>query len=155
MVKTLEDLRKEQYSDHGATGSRYFDHIFKVKTPKSAAQLEALIAEYVRRSGGKATKVSVMGRQITDKIHTQHMGMKATVTNNAYIPSSTEKGTSDLIIGFEGRILYCEVKFSRSDRLSPEQIRFKESVEAGPGPYIIAKSLNHFTEQFNEFINIL
>ena len=154
-MKTLEQLKKEQYEGHTAVASGYFDHIFKIKKPKSAAQLESLIEEYVRRSGGIATKVSVTGREVHSETRTKHLGMDATVRNSAFIPSSTKKGTSDLIIGFQGRILYCEVKFSKSDRLSPDQIKFKQSVEAAGCPYIISKTLNEFIIQFNEFMDKL
>jgi len=147
-MKTLEQLRREQYKDHAAVKTGYFDYIFKVKKPKTAAQLETLISEYVTRSGGICTKVSVMGRQVSTSTKTKYLGMDATVNNSSYIPSSTKKGTSDLIIGYKGRILYCEVKFSRSDRMSQEQQKFKAEVQAAGCRYEVVKTLSEFISIF-------
>lgn len=155
-MNKLELLRRDDYqSKHSHPVSRYFESEFKINQPKSAAQLESLIEEYVRRSGGVATKVSVMGREIHDNTETSFLGIKATVKNSSWIPSSTRKGTADLIIGYKGRILYCEVKFSKSDRLSPDQQSFKRAVEVAGCPYIITRTLEEFFGQWSEFINNL
>ena len=151
-MKTLEQLRAAKYKGHGAVSTGYFSHVFAVKVPKSAAQLETLISEYVHLSGGISTKVSVMGREVTTRTKTKHLGMDATVVNSSYIPSSTKRGTSDLIIGINGRILYCEVKFSKSDRLSREQQQFKADVEAAGCYYMVAKTLREFENMFSEWL---
>ncbi len=149
---TLEQLRRDKYKDHPSMATGYFDFKFKVKIPHSAAQLESLIGEFVSLSGGVCTKVSVMGREVSRTTKTKHLGMDATVTNSSYIPSSTKSGTSDLIIGFRGRIIYCEVKFSKGDRLSHAQKDFKQDVENAGCEYWVVKTLSEFETLFNKWI---
>ncbi len=154
-MKTLESLRRDKYRGHAATSTGYFDHVFAVKQPHSAAQLESLIGEFVSLSGGVCTKVSVMGREVSRTTKTKHLGMDATVTNSSYIPSSTKVGTSDLIIGFRGRIIYCEVKFSKGDRLSQAQKDFKRDVENAGCEYWVVKTLSEFEMMFSKFVVLL
>lgn len=149
VIKTLEDLRREKHQDSTAIATGYFNHLFKVKQPKSAAQLEALISEYTRLMGGICTKVTTAGRQITDKVDKGYY----TVTNSTYIPSTTRKGTSDLIIGYQGQVIYVEVKFSKGDRLSQHQKDFKRDVEEAGCPYWVVKTLSDYEVLFSKFVS--
>lgn len=157
-MKTLKQLRMETagVATPMAMKTGYFDFKFKVKPPKTAAQLESLISEYVRLSGGICTKVSVMGRQTTKKTHViDVVGRKNTITDTAYIPSTTMKGTSDLIISYKKSVIYVEIKFSKSDRLSDHQKIFRDKVEASGAPYRIVKTLEEFEELFSKFMNYI
>ena len=146
-MKTLQQLRIAKYSNHPANTNGYFDYKYKVKKPTSAAQLEALICEYVTLLGGVCTKVTTAGRQITKKTHvTDVLGRKNSITNTSYIPSTTTLGTSDLIISY-GRpslAIYVEVKFSKGDRLSDVQKTFMNKVIARGAVYKVIKKLPEF-----------
>ncbi len=143
-MKTLAQLRKEKYGNHAANRDGYFDYKYKVPPPKTAAQLEALISEYVHLSGGVCTKVNILPRQVVDKTFvTDVMGGKNSITNITNIPSSTKAGTSDLIASIPNIFgaVYIEVKFSKGDRLRDTQIKFKNDVESKGFIYVIAKKL--------------
>jgi len=150
-MTTLEQLRAEKYKNHAAVKSGYFNHVFKVKKPKSAANLEALIEEYVNLMGGIATIVNSGGRQVTTRTATEYLGAKGHVVNTAFIPSTTRKGTSDIICSFHGQVIYVEIKFSKGDRLSDYQKKFKEEVEKSGAEYWVIKKLEEFEEKFSIF----
>ena len=152
IYKTLEELRAEKLDNHAANHKGYFDYKYKVKPPKSAAQLETLVQEYVHLSGGICTKVVVAGREITNKTFvTDVLGRKNSITNSTFIPSPVTKGTSDLIIGINGQIMYCEIKFSKHDRQSAKQKEFQQAVELAGCYYVIAHTLKEFITIFNEW----
>jgi len=145
IYKTLEELRAEKYANNKAAQSGYFSHVYKVKPPKSAAQLETLITEYIQLSGGICTKINILARQLTTKTFVVDVvGRKNSITNTAHIPSSTKSGTSDLIASIPNVVgaVYIEVKFSKGDRLRDTQIAFKKDVESKGFKYLIAKKLD-------------
>lgn len=135
--KHLESLRREQ---SGST-NKYFDMMHKVRPPRTAAQLEALIEELVNRSGGKVSIISSAGRQMVTKTAVKDiLGRSNTITDNKYIPSTTIKGTPDILGCLpDGTGLAVEVKFSKSDRMSKDQLAYKD---AWPGVFVIAKTLD-------------
>lgn len=141
--QTLKDARLARYFDkHGKPPHRYFDSEFRVKPPKSAAQLEAQIVELIELNGGVCTKVYSGGRRIVTKTSvTDVTGRKNMITDDKFVPSTTESGTSDLIATLKGKSYYIEVKFSRGDRLSALQKKFQAKVERAGAPYIVAKTL--------------
>ena len=150
MLKTLEELRKEQ-APKTAAATGYFDFMFRVKQPKSAAQVESLISEWVSRIGGVCTKVNIMGREITKTTESTFAGKPISIRKKSFIPSTTRKGTSDLIVGYKGRILYVEVKFSKSDRQSQHQRKFEQDVIKAGCDYIIVKDLKDFYLKFKKW----
>lgn len=151
-MRTLEQLRLDhQEAKQGHPVHKYFRGEYKVKKPKTAAQLEALLEEYVNLSGGKVSIISSAGRQMVTKTAiTDVLGRANTITDSKYIPSTTVKGTPDLLgVAPGGKALAVEVKFSHSDRMRPEQKIYKEAWEQAGGVFIIAKTLEQFIEIFN------
>jgi len=149
-MKTLEQLRIEhQERKLGHPVHKYFRGEYKVKKPKTAANLEALIEEYVNLSGGKISIISSAGRQLVKKTAiTDVMGRSNTITDNTYIPSTTVRGTPDMLGGMpDGRALAVEVKFSKGDRMSKYQLEYQLK---WPGVFIIAKTLDQFIEVFTQ-----
>lgn len=131
---------------------RYFAMTVKMKNPKSAAQVEALITDFVHMKGGVVTKVSVIGRQTVKQTRvTDVVGRKNTITDKTYIPSTTKKGTSDTIIGYKNHILYLEIKFSKSDRQSEDQKKFEEHVTKTGSQYRVIRTLDEFQELWMKF----
>lgn len=146
--KLLMELRKAQETNHKAAATGYFDHKYRVKPPKTAAHLEALIEELIGRSGGMVSIISSAGRQLYKQEQVKDvLGRTRTLTDHRYIPSTTKKGTPDLLgVSPKGKALSIEVKFSKSDRLRPEQIEYKNKWEAAGGVFIIARTLDDIIE---------
>ena len=142
--KTLEAMRVAKYIEkNGKEPHPYFLSEFKVKKPKTAAQLEALIVEMIELASGVCTKVYSGGRRIVTKTNvTDVTGRRNSITDDKFVPSTTEKGTSDLIACIKGRAYYLEVKFAKSDRQSADQKQFQMKVERAGAPYLIIKTLD-------------
>ena len=144
VYKLLERLRREQESNTVAAQSGYFDFKYKVKKPKTAAQLESLIEELINRSGGCVSIIFTGGRQIVKQNQVRDvLGNERTLTDHKWIPGSTRKGTPDLLgVLPGGQAVAIEVKFSKSDRMSKYQIAYKEHWEKAGGLFIIAHDLD-------------
>ena len=139
---TLEQLRRNKDKNHPALSSGYFDFKYKITKPKSAAQLEALIEEYINGIGGKVSIISSAGRQIVNKTEvTDVLGRKNSITDAKFIPSTTIRGTPDILGCYKSRAIAIEVKFSKGDRLSEYQIKYKQLWEQAGGLFIVAKKL--------------
>ena len=153
----MAKLRKKHPGMENEELMRYFGMGAKMKPPKSAAQFEALITEYVHMKGGISTKVSVMGRSVVKKTKvTDVVGRKNTIIDETYIPSTTKKGTSDLILSYKNHVLYTEVKFSKTDRQSEDQKKFEAHVVKSGSQYRIVKTLDDFCElwmKFTDWVN--
>jgi hypothetical protein len=109
-----------------ATG--YFDNGMKVKKPKSAAQMESLIREFITLSGYHCQKVTTMGVR----------------RGNTWTRGTATRGAADLMAIVGGRAIQIEVKFSKGDRQSDEQAKFEESVKRAGGEYYIVRTLDEF-----------
>lgn len=143
--KHLEKLRRDQDVNSAAKATGYFDFKYKVKPPKTAAQLESLIEEIVNRSGGKVSIITTAGRKLVDKKEVSNvLGHRQSITNVKYIPSTTKRGTPDILGALpDGTALAIEVKFSKSDRMSKEQLTYQQS---WPGVFVIARTLDDVME---------
>lgn len=65
---------------------------------------------------------------------------KVRMENGDWFDTGLPSGFSDLLILFEGKTIFCEVKTS-SGRLRPDQIAFKNVVESRGFLYIVARSV--------------
>lgn len=65
--------------------------------------------------------------------------------------SHMQKGIADISAIFRGRSAWIEVKAGR-DKLSPEQLIFKQEVERAGGLYFEARSTDSFLEWFTEIL---
>ena len=147
--KLLSDLRATSANLNERFGDRahYFKNVKSVKVarPKSAAQLESLVKELINRTGGKVEIIYAGGRPLVTKDkRTNVLGHEWTQTDVKYIPGSTTPGTPD-ILGrtHDGKPLAIEVKFSKSDRLSEEQIQWRDEwIQCNDAVYIVAKTLD-------------
>ena len=152
IYKTLEELRAEKYANNKAAQSGYFSHVYKVKPPKSAAQLESLIDEYCTLSKAECTIIYSGGRQLVSKTHiVDVLGRKNSITNSKFIPGTTRNGTSDIIVVKNNKALYVECKFSKSDRQSENQKQWQKRVEGFGNTYVIVRTLKEFITIFNEW----
>jgi hypothetical protein len=151
-MKALEKLKQLKIKAHGKPIHKYFESEFNVKPPKSASQLENLIDQYCTLMGAECTRIYSGGRQMVSKTNvTDVLGRSNSITDSKFIPGTTRAGTSDLIIGKDGRILYPEVKFSKSDRQRPAQKEFQKRVESFGCKYVIVRTLDEFIEEFERY----
>lgn len=124
---------------------------------KTANGLTRCIIDWITLNGGQAERISSSGRYIDgSKVVSSHIGQRKTIGSGKWIPGSSKNGTADIsaIIkdknGFAMSVKI-EVKIGR-DKMSEAQQRYKESVEAAGGAYWIAKSFEHFMEQYNTLV---
>ena len=151
-MKTLESLRRDKYRGHAATTTSYFNHVFAVKQPKKASELESLIDEYCTLSNAECTKNHSEGRQIVSKTNvTDVLGRSNSITDVKHIPSTTRRGTSDLTVVKDGKALYVEVKLK--DRQSEAQKQWQKRVEGFGNTYVIVRNIDEFAEVFTEYFN--
>lgn len=143
--KLLAELRKKAHTKKhpAAVASGHFDHVFKVKKPKTAAQLEALIEELINLQGGCMRIIYTGGRNLVNKTKASNvLGHERHIVKNTFIPGTTKPGTADLLGIYKGRGIAVEVKFSAGDRMSVAQVAFKKDWELAGGLHIIAHNLN-------------
>jgi hypothetical protein len=70
-----------------------------------------------------------------------------------YTPSATRKGTSDITAIINGKHVSIEVKCKATkDRMSKEQMKEKQLVEAAGGIYYVATDMKSFIEWYNKLI---
>ena len=143
----LVQLRREAYRKKtGKQPHRYFEQEFKVTKPKTAAQLESLIIEYLNLKGGCFFKVSVTGRQVFKQHQVKDVvGRERTMTEHKYIPSTTRKGVADIVGTYKGKAVAIEVKFS-GDRLSDDQKKFRDDWQNSGGMHYVIKTFEQITE---------
>ncbi len=140
-MKTLESLRRDKYRGHAATTTGYFDHVFAVKQPKTAAQLESLVEEYITLLNGICTNIYGGGRQLVSKTNvTDVLGNKNSITDVKFIPSRVRVGHSDMIASVKGKAYYLEIKLGK-DRQSKYQKEFEKYVNDRGAVYVIVKKL--------------
>lgn len=147
-----EDVRK-RFPAVFAKGEAYYSDKLKVKPPKSTAQLEALIAEFVKLSGQHSQRVKTSGTYRSKKTEvTNVIGRTTVVDTGKYTPSQATLGASDMVIVLYSVAVYIEVKIGK-DTQSDKQKDFQQSVERANGYYFIVKTLNGFYELWNELLN--
>ena len=96
---------------------------------RNANGLQNAICRLIHLCNGDANRINVMGRKVKK-------GDKW-----VWIPSTTKKGTGDILASLQGRSLEIEVKFGK-DRQSEAQKERQEFVISRGGIYIVAKSLH-------------
>lgn len=131
----IQEFRKRypNIPDHAIPGT-------KAKKKNPTNQLQGDIIDYVKRLGGYAFRVNTMGT------YSEALGK--------YIKNGGTKGTSDIIICFDGLLIACEVKRGK-DRQRPEQIKFQQMIEQAKGRYIIASDIESFKLQIHNIINTI
>jgi hypothetical protein len=137
-IEQLEQLRRERAKqirpNSYATG--YFENSYIVKPPRSAAQMEKLITEFIKLSGYHCQKVSTMGVK----------------RGNTWTKGTATKGASDLLAIVDGKAYAFEVKFSKGDRQRDDQKGYEDSVKRAGGEYYIIRTLDQFLEIFKTII---
>jgi len=126
-------------------------HAIPVKkySDTKANKLTNAIIEWLTLNGCWATRVSSAGRWLKGDTFTDVIG-RTRQLNGKFIPSTTKKGTADIMAIIEGQHVSIEVKIGR-DRLSEAQMKVKADIEKAGGIYFIA----HDFDEFMKFYKIL
>lgn len=147
-IKEFNQLATQRYAKqhpavppHAIPPAKYSD--------KNTNELTKSIIAFIEYQGGQAERISVEGRVIDKrKTFTDVLGRTRTVGNVQRVWSSGKKGSADISCTYAGRSIKIEVKFGK-DRLRPEQIEYAESVRAAGGIYIVAKTFEQFTSDWD------
>lgn len=103
---------------------------------QTANGLTRAIVDYLKFIGGNFTRVNVMGTPRKNKYG-----------KLIFTPSTTKKGTADILGALKGRYIAIEVKIG-ADRQSAEQLQEQKDVTSAGGLYIIAKDMQSFLNDF-------
>jgi len=114
---------------------------------KTANGLSHMIISWIRLHGGQAERISCEGRVIDNRRRfTEAIGRARVIGNIKRIPSSMQRGASDISGIVNGKSIRVEVKIC-NDRQSEAQ------VEAAGGIYFIAKSFGDFVNFWEGLVN--
>lgn len=73
-------------------------------------------------------------------------------TKGRWTKSTVRRGIGDILAIINGKAVMIEVKAGK-DRMSEWQIKTKEDVERSGGVYLIIRSTEEFTKQYDDFSN--
>lgn len=118
---------------------------------KTANELTRTIIDFINMTGGQAERISVTGRYIDNsKIVTDVLGRQRKIGSGKYIKGSMTCGSADISSTYKGRSIKIEVKIGK-DKMSEAQYKYKESIEAAGGIYLVAQTWEQF---YNDFTNL-
>lgn len=125
-------------------------HIPYDKKDNSTNGLTRCILDFINLSGWQAERISSSGRWIQEgQKEIDFYTGKETSAGGRYIKGSGTKGTADISATVKGRSVKIEVKYGK-DKMSPEQIKYKASIERAGGIYMIAKTFDDWLEEFKQ-----
>jgi len=143
--------KTERYPASMKTG--YFDAVIEVKLPKSAAQMEALLIEFIKLSGFHAQKITTTGVYRDDKKSFKDVvGRTRVIGTGTWTPGTSTKGAADIRATIHGLDFQFEIKFSKSDKQKDNQKEFEEDVKRGGGQYFIVRTLDQFLELYYQIM---
>jgi hypothetical protein len=152
----LHDLRIKRAEEEtpAAMATGYFHDTLRPKTPKSAAQLERLIVDYINLSGFEAHKTEVKGTFAPTAGPKRIDPKTGKVTNQGtFIPSGAKKGQADVTSTIYGQRVEWEVKFSKSDRQSVDQKKYEQQIKLAGGFYFIVRTPEDFLQKWTELMD--
>jgi hypothetical protein len=110
---------------------------------ETANGLTKCVIDYLKFIGGNFTRVNVMGTPRKDK----------KTGRTFFTPSTTKKGTADIVGVFRGRYTAIEVKIG-ADIQSKFQIQEQRDVTEAGGVYIIARNFPDFLNEFKTIFKL-
>jgi len=120
-------------------------------TDKTANGLTKCIIDFLKFSGWQAERVNSTGRYIDgSKVVKDVTGFQRRIGSGKWLPSSGQKGTSDISATIAGRSVKIEIKMK--DRQSPDQIAYQMQVERAGGLYWLVRSFDEFMSYYNGII---
>ena len=120
----------------------------KKYSDKTANGLTKCIIDFLTFSGHQAERINCTGRPIDNtKIITDVLGDMRRIGSVKWLPTSGQKGTSDISATIWGRSVKIEVKMK--DRQSEAQKKYQEQIERAGGLYWIVRSFAEFMNYYN------
>lgn len=118
----------------------------------STNTLTRCIIDFLRLSGHQAERINTMGRPIDKRQQvTDVIGKTKTIGTMTWGKSTATKGSADISATVFGRSVKIEVKFG-SDRQSPDQNIYQQTIEASGGIYLIARTFEGFYQDYQELL---
>lgn len=143
----LEQLAKEHNQklypstpEHARPITRYQDG--------SANNMTKCIIDFLRFKGFQAERINTTGTYRPGKTVVDVLGRNRTF-GGKYTRSGITRGSADISAVIQGKAVKIEVKHGR-DKMSEEQERYRESIEAAGGIYYTAKNYPAFREWMRE-----
>lgn len=110
--------------------------------------LTKYIIYFLKINGYQAERISCTGRYIDQSYeYTDVVGFRRRIGTGTWIKSSMTKGTSDISAIIKGIAIKIEVKWNK-DKVSKEQLEYKQQVENSGGIYLIIRTFEEFYEWF-------
>ena len=137
----LQDQRNKYPTvpEHARVRPKYSD--------KNANGLTKCIVDYINFIGGIAERRNNQGQWVMPVTYTNVFGKEQLLQKGKWIKGSGLNGTSDVSGVYNGIPVSIEVKIGR-DKMSDDQLKYKQRFERAGGKHFIAKN---FTDFFNEF----
>ncbi|HBE42433.1 MAG TPA: hypothetical protein DDW27_14760 [Bacteroidales bacterium] len=128
----------------------YARHI-KPYSDKTANGLTRAIIDFLRFSGWQAERINCTGRLLDNtKVFTDTVGFTRKIGSVKWLPTSGEKGTSDISAVINGRAVKIEVKMR--DRQSEDQKSYQLKIENAGGYYWLVRSFDEFMKFYNGLV---
>lgn len=144
---TLRELSKIYTDAKNPNVPEHCRPIYKF-SDASANDLQKAIVAYSKVKGWFAERQGSEGRYRKGKEFTDVMGRKKEF-GGMYLPGHN-KGAADIKGIIKGRSIEIEVKHGK-DRMRPEQLKYKERVEAAGGIYLVVKTFEDFIFQIQKY----
>lgn len=117
---------------------------------KKSNGLTKFIINYLHwTAGASGTRVNTMGR-LVDGVEKQPSG--ALITVKKFIPSTTRRGTADVVGVINGKYVAFEVKVGK-DRPSEYQLREQKNIQDAGGFYFFTHTPEEFFQQVDEVLS--
>lgn len=112
---------------------------------RTANGLTRCIIDFLRFSGWQAERINCTGRPLDNtKVVTDVLGDSRRIGSVTWLPTSGQKGTSDISAVIRGRAVKIEVKIR--DRQSEDQKSYQLVIEKAGGLYWLVRSFDEFME---------
>jgi len=123
----------------------------KPYSDKTANMLTRAIIDFIRFNGFQSERINCTGRpQDNTRIITDVLGDSRRVGSVKWLPTSGQRGTSDISATIRGRSVKIEIKMK--DKESEYQRKYQESIERAGGYYWICHSFDEFMNYYNQFL---
>lgn len=124
-------------------------------TDKSANGLTRCVIDFLRFSGHQAERINCTGRPLDNtQVVTDVIGTSRRIGSVTWLPTSGQKGTSDISAVIRGKAIKIEVKIR--DKQSEDQKSYQLQIEKAGGQYWLVRSFDEFMafyQQLNIQIN--
>lgn len=122
----------------------------KYSTKRNANKVESMIMDFLKLSGHHCERTKTTGRLIEGQ--TIQRGFYGSVkTQSRWIQGTATVASSDLKAIINGRFCAIEVKHG-NDKQSQSQRQYEADIITSGGVYLIAKSFEHFYDQYLKLI---